>query len=322
MSNRLPLLDILHNEFQDYQIFLSTYDRTWFEVAKHVLPPSDWQTVEMYSAEQGMKGTPGYCDRPVIITPSDDHYTKAQKYYDTKDYPASANYLRKELEKQIKNRLPAEQGRSFDGKFKPLQTLWHGLIHYHEAFSRPLPETLKVSFDRSKRFIFNPMSHDSLSQPVYRAELNMAFEVVDTVRTLPILRRVLLLSKGAQLVYESTVQSYAITVELLDDWYITLDELEKPPDTVRTRVLDWTQHGIPFYSDRTGQALSQSEIDIIQSRRDYKLSKVFAGAAKSAGLPSIEGMLEHTRVAAFTIAQLLTDAHKELIRPSANFLFE
>ncbi|TAE04340.1 MAG: ATP-binding protein, partial [Bacteroidetes bacterium] len=46
MSNRLPLLDILKTEFADYQIFMTTYDRHWFEVAKRYLP--DWQHIEMY----------------------------------------------------------------------------------------------------------------------------------------------------------------------------------------------------------------------------------------------------------------------------------
>ena len=34
MSNRLPVLDILNNYFPDHQIFLTTYDKAWYEIAK------------------------------------------------------------------------------------------------------------------------------------------------------------------------------------------------------------------------------------------------------------------------------------------------
>jgi recombinational DNA repair ATPase RecF len=34
LGNRLPLLEILEKEFNDWQIFLTTYDKHWFEVAK------------------------------------------------------------------------------------------------------------------------------------------------------------------------------------------------------------------------------------------------------------------------------------------------
>ncbi len=34
MSNRLPVLDILDEYFSDYQIFLTTYDKAWYEIVK------------------------------------------------------------------------------------------------------------------------------------------------------------------------------------------------------------------------------------------------------------------------------------------------
>lgn len=41
ITNRLPLLEILKSEFQDYQVFITTYDKPWFEYAKSFLdcPP-------------------------------------------------------------------------------------------------------------------------------------------------------------------------------------------------------------------------------------------------------------------------------------------
>ena len=34
IGNRLPLLDILKSQFNDYQIIITTYDRPWYEYAK------------------------------------------------------------------------------------------------------------------------------------------------------------------------------------------------------------------------------------------------------------------------------------------------
>ena len=34
MSNRLPVLDVLDEDFADYQIFLTTYDKAWYEIVQ------------------------------------------------------------------------------------------------------------------------------------------------------------------------------------------------------------------------------------------------------------------------------------------------
>jgi len=33
IANRLPLLSILENEFPEYQVFITSYDKPWFEHA-------------------------------------------------------------------------------------------------------------------------------------------------------------------------------------------------------------------------------------------------------------------------------------------------
>jgi len=48
MSNRLPLIDILKEEFGDYQIFLMTYDREWYEILKQRLDGDKWLYQELY----------------------------------------------------------------------------------------------------------------------------------------------------------------------------------------------------------------------------------------------------------------------------------
>ncbi|MDE0426493.1 MAG: AAA family ATPase, partial [Candidatus Poribacteria bacterium] len=46
MSNRLPVLNILKDYFPDHQIFLTTYDKAWYEIAKQRTDQKDWEYAE------------------------------------------------------------------------------------------------------------------------------------------------------------------------------------------------------------------------------------------------------------------------------------
>ena len=49
MSNRLPVLDILEEYFADYQVFLTTYDKAWYEIVKQrTSHGGKWKAVEFY----------------------------------------------------------------------------------------------------------------------------------------------------------------------------------------------------------------------------------------------------------------------------------
>ena len=48
MSNRFPVLDILEEYFKDHQIFLMTYDKAWFQIAKQRLDEKNWKYTEFY----------------------------------------------------------------------------------------------------------------------------------------------------------------------------------------------------------------------------------------------------------------------------------
>ncbi|MFY7787270.1 MAG: ATP-binding cassette domain-containing protein [Thermoflexibacteraceae bacterium] len=105
MSNRLPLLEILKNEFADYQIFMTTYDRAWFEVAKKWLEnktKENWKFFEMY-----VDDFTNQFDVPVVLE-TKDLLTKAFFHEKEFDYPASANYLRKAVEELLDKKFKGE----------------------------------------------------------------------------------------------------------------------------------------------------------------------------------------------------------------------
>ena len=208
MSNRLPLLRILQDKFADYQIFLTTYDRHWFEVAKLHLK-TNWQAIEMYV---GQKEGVDF-EFPIILAPSDDYYAKAEKYFHKKpggeassiDYPAAANYLRKECERLLKEKLFGKYLLKNKGK-TGASDLRQELGELKDMFKKMMKDfgldwTPFQDFDIVMKTTLNPFSHDNLEKPIYKTELAEAFRLIDALRAL---KRVVLLPENELIALEKT----------------------------------------------------------------------------------------------------------------------
>ena len=92
MSNRLPVLDILEEYFTDYQIFLTTYDKAWYEIVKQrTSHGGKWKAVEFYFRQTDEYEIPVYAEDKAYLD-------KAREYLDANDYKACAVYLRTAFE--------------------------------------------------------------------------------------------------------------------------------------------------------------------------------------------------------------------------------
>ncbi|WP_294674207.1 AAA family ATPase [uncultured Fluviicola sp.] len=189
-SNRIPLLDILTNPiiqgtvsktFIDHQIFLTTYDRQWYELAKNHLGNNRWHFQEMY-IDRHSKGF----DLPAWL-PGEDDIEKSKYYFRMKQYAACANYQRKICEGLIKRFLP--DYKKYDAlssgdivAVSKLDTLISRLESYlnENGFTFDPFEKLKSCL----RVVMNPLSHDDLDSPVYRRELELVFEIIDELKKL------------------------------------------------------------------------------------------------------------------------------------------
>ena len=87
MSNRLPLFRILKDYFSDYQIFLMTYDKAWYEIVKQQTEKEEWEY-----AEFGLSPIDEY-EMPVYMK-NKANLDKAKEYLNANDYKACAIYLR------------------------------------------------------------------------------------------------------------------------------------------------------------------------------------------------------------------------------------
>lgn len=213
-SNRMPLLKVLqdfewerdrfdemgnilldvngdsakekYKPFERYQIFMTTYDRHWFEIAKQYLNPNKWQSIEMYAHFDEALGF----DVPLIL-PSEGYYEKAYAYFrknkDYKDYPAAANYLRKECEQQFKRILYGKYllKKGEKGTTELKEQLGELKIGF-DALIKDLGFDAQIyaNFAIVVKTVLNPLSHDNLQKPIYKKELQDAFALIDLLRAL------------------------------------------------------------------------------------------------------------------------------------------
>lgn len=115
MSNREKVLELLLDDdlFKDFQLFIFTHDRAFFERSKQIFDyrqRGQWKYFEMYIDIDDEKGI----EYP-HIKKSISNLEKAKEHFKNKDYPASANYLRKEVEKQFDTYLKLD---NLDEKIK------------------------------------------------------------------------------------------------------------------------------------------------------------------------------------------------------------
>ncbi len=216
MTNRIPLLEILTKDefndgtsFRDFQIFLTTYDREWFNVAKPYL--EGWEKTEFYVDNHSHN-----IERPFIR--KSDTYRERAEYHLTKgDYPACANYLRKAFEKELKRILPENalypgfNGTSGDNSVIALSKRNLSISENDIAWFYKLKEeedtdvdtfrfiSLQQMIDQFKKLVnqyeipfllideltgiknrlLNPLSHDDLKSSIFRAELITGFKILD-----------------------------------------------------------------------------------------------------------------------------------------------
>lgn len=273
MSNRLPLLEILTKYkkpklktdldaggeyilsyelkadgtidreyipfFSDYQIFITTYDRNWYEVAKRQLNTysnDNWSNIEIYSSisEEGF-------NIPMIFS-GKTYREKAEFYFIKNDYITCANYLRKSLEEKIKIILPRhlhfKQDKDENGELTDIQPLKNleqyimAFITYCNEFS--IPSNIFKELKNYKDWYFNPFSHDNIETPMYRGELVNAMEILDKVLSVEI---TLIESAGAEKSFELnegehsrkyfiTLKHHLRKIRILDIEYFTNPNIE------------------------------------------------------------------------------------------------
>lgn len=181
MSNRLPLLEILKTEFADFQIFMTTYDRAWFETARQWFTnkaKEEWKFFEMYVDDF----TNGF-DTPVILE-TQTHLKKAAHYLAKHDYPACGSYLRKACEELLEKLLKPhyykaeikEGEEGFKTSAKKLNALVVGLEFFCKEEGLDYADFSDLGL--YKDALLNPLSHNDIFNPIFKQELIAVLRVL------------------------------------------------------------------------------------------------------------------------------------------------
>jgi energy-coupling factor transporter ATP-binding protein EcfA2 len=183
MSNRLPVLDILHEHFADWQIILLTHDRVWYEIVRLQTEASrNWFYHELYYATTDT----GY-ECPIHRGHNEgwpDLLKRARQHLHDNDERAAAVYARAAFEQKLqryceRNAVPVRYHT--DPRRMDAQWFW-------DAIKRKLRDEGKLATYQSiisrietfRKIVLNPLSHANTTT-VTRAEIQGAIDTVDTL---------------------------------------------------------------------------------------------------------------------------------------------
>ena len=162
-SNRIPVLDLLESQFNDWQIVLLTHDRLWFETARARAGLSGgWNVVELFTnseVEAAYRPTVASRESDVV----EDYLNRATVHLGNSDWRASAVYARSAFEMWLKvqcavHSIPIQfslEPRKIDANvyFNAIEK-WAESSHAKPAFAGVL-KVLALYRDT----VFNPGSH-------------------------------------------------------------------------------------------------------------------------------------------------------------------
>jgi len=174
MAYRQEVLNIILKEFKDFQIFIFTHDRVFFDRTKKHLAlkgaTNDWKMLELYT------GIEDKIECPIIID-SQTYLQKSEYYYSfkRKDLPASANYLRKHFEEKIVSLIPPSFLEQFEGQKPNLDSCWSEFKKTIDDYKIPFEN--KNNFEELKSLVMNPLSHYDLESPIFDREVKKTLEL-------------------------------------------------------------------------------------------------------------------------------------------------
>jgi len=173
IGNRLPLLEILQSEFQDYQIFVITYDKPWFEYARSFLEgKAGWKTMEFYAQTNDQ----GY-EVPVIFD-NQDLIAKAERHLRQTDFKAAAIYIRSAFERIIRKYCEDKKKKVvFKSRLKDYTT-----EHFWSVVKADAPNSVG-DIERYRALVLNPFSHYNTERHEIKAELENAIQAIKNLKS-------------------------------------------------------------------------------------------------------------------------------------------
>jgi hypothetical protein len=187
MSNREVVLKLLFGEYQNkYQLLIFTHDKQFFNIAKHKIEHSsfkdNWLFWEFYVNEKD----------PLVPKPrffeSKTQLSIAFNHLQENDYPAAANYLRKQCEHLIETFLPQYcyvlSGNEKPNKTAPLDSMLTSSAIFLDRIKQPAAIAKINEVKQYVEMLLNPLSHTERGVDRHRGEIKAVIKLLDDLEDL------------------------------------------------------------------------------------------------------------------------------------------
>jgi hypothetical protein len=179
-SHRRPVLEVIADLFEGWQIILLTHDRFWFELAREQLSGQPWKAIEVYEKVDG----DGLL-RPQIWESEEDLVAEtlkqARRFLADNHPAAAANYARTACELTLR-RYARNHSLQFSYTDDPQKIKLNDLLLKGQAHANGHRDR-QAAFNGLtpyQRLILNPLSHDP-TQPIVKADVQAAIVAVEAL---------------------------------------------------------------------------------------------------------------------------------------------
>ncbi len=189
ISNRLPLLKILEDDFPAYQVFITTYDKPWYEYVKssYLHNNSAWKSYEFYARRTGL----GF-EIPIIheirVNSHIQHYIDtADSYFKAGDNKAAGVYLRSAFEFILKQYCFGRVPVLFNSDISKIKTdtFWNAVKNYKtiNPTGCHLAHTTQIEIDGLISLVLNPLSHHDVNKHEVSSEIQRTIAAIIQLKT-------------------------------------------------------------------------------------------------------------------------------------------
>ena len=193
ISNRLPLLEILKSDFDNYQVFITTYDKPWYEFVKtnYLNSNRSWKCFEIY-AGRSKKGFTIPVVKEIKGQGNNDHLDyfiqTAENYHSSGDNKAAGVYLRSAFEAILKQFCFGKVTVKFvtDQSKLKADEFWGASKKFIIARPNPANYTLtqntKDEIDNLLPLVLNPLNHNDINKNEHSSEIIRAISILKKLK--------------------------------------------------------------------------------------------------------------------------------------------
>ena len=181
-------IKILDNDFSAYQVFITTYDKPWYEFVKssYLDNNTDWKSYEFYARRARM----GF-EIPIIRENKSNSHVQnyigqAQAYFDAGDNKAAGVYLRSAFEFILKRqcfRKKVPVPFYLDTSKMKTNEFWLSLKKYNTTHPTcGLTAGTITQIDHFTHLVLNPLSHHDINKHEITTEIQGALATIATLK--------------------------------------------------------------------------------------------------------------------------------------------